>query len=66
VVDKQIKTTSLATFIKIGDVTIAIPPNTPMGLTIRHPDDKDNGEIGQAISYYRMRKEMTMNLFKGV
>lgn len=49
-----IKSDSIATYIKVGDVTIAIPLNCPVGISFRHPDDEDNPEVGQGVALKRM------------
>lgn len=41
--------------IHIGDITISIPINAPIGIARKHPDDKFNKEIGESVAYFRMK-----------
>ena len=52
-------------FIKIGNITIAVPPNTPLGVSYKHEDDCENIEIGQALAFQRMFKRY-VEMEKGV
>ena len=53
--DWNIEQSKLAKYIMINDtITIAIPIDTPMGISFRHPDDEYNEEIGQALALKRM------------
>lgn len=45
---------SLATYIRVGDVTIAVPVSCPMGYSRKHPDDDYNPTIGEGIALKRM------------
>lgn len=54
----KIETKASTKFIKIGDVTIALPMNTLIGYTIKHPDDEYDNEMAEALSYYRMRTQL--------
>lgn len=53
--DKKLNTT----FIRVGDVTIAVPATTDMvSITTKHPDDVECPEIGKAMAYYRLAKSV--------
>lgn len=46
-----------ATFIRVGDVTIAVPvPEKMVSITVKHPQDVECDEIAKAVAYYRMAK----------
>jgi hypothetical protein len=46
-----------ATFIRVGDITIAVPvPEHLVSITQKHPDDIESDEIAKAVAYYRLAK----------
>lgn len=45
---------TIADYITIGDVTIAVPNGCPIGISYRHGDDTPKAEVGQAIALKRM------------
>ena len=53
--DWQIEQSKLAKYIMINEtVTIAIPINTPIGISFRHPDDEYDEELGQTLALKRL------------
>ena len=57
--DWNIEQSKLAKYIMINDeVTIAIPIDTPMGISFKHPDDEYDEEIGQALALKRLYENM--------
>lgn len=51
----HIEQSKLAKYIMINEtVTIAIPIDTPMGVSFKHPDDEYDEEISQALALKRM------------
>lgn len=54
-IDWYIEQNKLAKYITINDtMTIAIPIDTPMGISFKHPNDEYDEEMGQALALKRM------------
>jgi hypothetical protein len=53
--------TAVSHFIVIGDVTICIPLDCPVGVAVKHPDDMPNTEIGMGLSQLRMINDAEAN-----
>ena len=47
----------LADYITIGDMTIALPKGTPVGIAFKHPDDEVSDLTGRAIAFQRLANE---------
>lgn len=45
---------SVCDFVRIGDITLAVPKGCPVGIAVKHPDDEYSKEIGEAIAFQRM------------
>jgi hypothetical protein len=46
-----------ATFIRVGDVTIAVPVEEHLvSVTAKHPEDVECDEIAKAVAFYRLAK----------
>jgi hypothetical protein len=53
--------TPVSHFIVVGDVTICIPIDSPVGIAVKHPDDIPNAEIGMGLSQFRMFNDAEAN-----
>lgn len=53
--DWNIEQSKLAKYITVNNyITIAMPIDTPIGISFKHPDDEYDEEIGQALALKRM------------
>jgi len=53
--------TSITHFIVIGDVTICIPLDCPVGVAVKHPNDEPDAEFGMALAQFRMFNDAEAN-----
>lgn len=47
----------MSTLIVIGNTTIAVPKDVPVGISRKHPTDKTNREIGNSLAITRMLED---------